>query len=1139
MQWKEKYVQAKSIDPFTHSTWESKDLTYAGAETTDKINPLNFVYLIPAKSIKLCDIFFGLTNKITEEAVDEDYLQRFQPPRLHQDHESVGDHDVDPDSENPSFKFLNYSVKPNLEENRDFVFATISLFALVKKLIPRTFELKRVVYKRSVASMIQVELRFVYLPVLILVDEDARTKKLTRKNMKNYLYYLSFSRFMNWFSIAEYLKEFAISEHDLHVSDVANSMLRFADGGFGLNAEETKRIFNEILRGSFKAKNLKYTAISEEMFQASNGFIFHVRESGFGYIKFGGKNPIKETGSLAIENGATSGAPSYGYSGVSNLTSGYQYGYSTSYGGNLYSNNLYDNDVTEPLNEEELNDGIVGFKNIGNTCYMNSAMQCLVHIDFLKTFLIENQFESMINEDNPIGAKGDLIKSLAALVKEYWNSRDNYVTPYAFKRCVSKYMPAFEGYSHHDSQEFLSQLLDTCHEDTNQILKKPYTSTPTLQPGSKSDQQMARESWILHLRRNNSFFIHNFFGQFRSEIECPTCRSVYLKFDCFQVVSLPVPARREDSVDFFLVLDDQRQKKALKTRFKSKSYSNFNDVRISDVKLEICKKDEDVAPNALLRFGLMGFDEESLLLYDHRTLADLLLYEDQRTYPDLFIFQLNSADRAALSRKSTRVVRDELTKSEAVETGPEVPAEEIEQNCNKEQYLATRDDLVFVQFGSRFDYYDKQSPLYEQIKHYQPRYYSLKKSPVFAKAFYVTPQHRVIDLYFRVFEKFHFKMVFEEEKKKKSYNNYGYNYNYNYNDCSSSEYTSSEEEKPETPGNPAAPKEEPLEGLSKEQQFERLMKNDLMFFYLRVNGIFYGEQEWYKPLKDFAGEYSAPGQENVLKVEVFFREGERKKMRHEKKIPRVDLKYFTACRYQNYPDFLVLPPEYNEKQELKYSLEKLLTKFSEPEMLDNQNMYRCAKCQKEVKAQIKMEIQKVPRVLVIFFKRIKKSYYDESPDIAYPLELDMGPFVNDPSPMEAYAVRADEILDEANVELYRKRAQKKPSQKIKIENVDSSGEEGEDLVANGKIKEEGSEDAASGDPLEKIYLPDAAVQTNLQYELFGVVNHYGSQNFGHYTSTVKTSRDWVNFNDDRTSTASMQDVVNKNAYMLFYMRKDL
>lgn len=661
-------------------------------------------------------------------------------------------------------------------------------------------------------------------------------------------------------------------------------------------------------------------------------------------------------------------------------------------------------------------------------------------------------------------------------------------------------MPAFEGYSHHDSQEFLSQLLDTCHEDTNQILKKPYTQTPTLHPGLKTDTEMGRDSWILHLKRNNSFFIHNFFGQFRSEIKCPLCNSIYLKYDCFQVISLPIPSKRKNSMDFFFISNDQKFNKALKNQFSAVSYSNFNDVTIKELRKEVLSKDDIVSSDSLLRIGLMGFEENSILLYDHRTIADVFLYDEQRCCPKMFVFELVDYDRDVLTNNATRILKNDISKEEKVELkGGQIEEKVIIENSNNLEYLKTRKDIIFVLFKSTLDYFDTELPIYEDINELKPRYRRVKEFPLFTKAFYVTKKHRIIDLYWRVFQKFEFKSKVKSESDV-----------YNSDDSDDNKI------------------QEETQNDDLRIRFSNLMQNDEMFFYIRINGVFYGEDHWFKKLDSFNGEYMKEGEENTLHIDVYFREGERKKCKGEKNIPKVDFEHFTSCYYKNYLDFDISSPDFEELTESKYTLKGLMNKFSEPETLDNQNMYRCSKCKVEVKAQIKMEVQKVPRVLVIFFKRIKKGYHSDSPEITYPEFLDMKPYVNDKTPMESYNVQAKEILDDKNIELYKEKM-KDLKNKIKEENSDTSDE---DDVFNSQAINENT------NPLEMIYLPDPNVKTDLKYELFGVVNHYGSQNFGHYTSLVKTSKGWVDFNDERASKADMDSVINKNAYMLFYMRKD-
>jgi len=60
------------------------------------------------------------------------------------------------------------------------------------------------------------------------------------------------------------------------------------------------------------------------------------------------------------------------------------------------------------------------------------------------------------------------------------------------------------------------------------------------------------------------------------------------------------------------------------------------------------------------------------------------------------------------------------------------------------------------------------------------------------------------------------------------------------------------------------------------------------------------------------------------------------------------------------------------------------------------------------------------------------------------------------------------------------------------------------------------------------------------YDLFGVVNHFGSVGFGHYTAYTKNWRTgkWQNCDDSTVSNEDSSNICGPASYVLFYRRRD-
>lgn len=77
-------------------------------------------------------------------------------------------------------------------------------------------------------------------------------------------------------------------------------------------------------------------------------------------------------------------------------------------------------------------------------------------------------------------------------------------------------------------------------------------------------------------------------------------------------------------------------------------------------------------------------------------------------------------------------------------------------------------------------------------------------------------------------------------------------------------------------------------------------------------------------------------------------------------------------------------------------------------------------------------------------------------------------------------------------------------------------------------------------PVKELNLSDIThnqYSTNDLYELYGVVQHYGSQSGGHYTSICNNNGTWYEFNDNSVFKIEDEYVNSNSAYMLFYRKK--
>ena len=182
--------------------------------------------------------------------------------------------------------------------------------------------------------------------------------------------------------------------------------------------------------------------------------------------------------------------------------------------------------------------GLTGLANLGNTCFLNSTLQCLSHTYEFNDFLDKETYKKKINKE----ACSLILMEWDGLRKMMW-SENCTISPKGFVKAVQKVArikdrELFTGFAQNDLTEFLDFMIDSFHNSIKREVKMNIT-------GDIENDTDKLATQCFHMMKNMykkeySEILNLFYGIHVSQIKSKTSDYINITPEPFFNLLLPI-----------------------------------------------------------------------------------------------------------------------------------------------------------------------------------------------------------------------------------------------------------------------------------------------------------------------------------------------------------------------------------------------------------------------------------------------------------------------------------------------------------------------------------------------------------------------------------------------------------------------